>query len=603
MANTPPPSTGTMRSQVHVLPRDRKINAAFFRRLGLLAGPYWLRRGAVLPWALFATGFVCNAVNAALGGFMTKWTGDQTNALVAKNVDLFWPLTITIGVAMIVSAAISWTSEFATDYLEVHWRRWLTSLLVDRYLDHRTYYDITVDRDIDNPDQRIQEEVAPLCKALVQFPPALMAIGFSVSVQVALLGRISPYIAPAIFTLAAVRFLSFVYVYRPGIGIAWDIKIAEADLRYGVLHVRDHAETIAFYGGERAERHQIRVRLDHAVRQTIRHALNDIRVNFFIKLFQLADFVLPLIFVVPLFLAGRIEYGAIASAATATMFIQSALGGLERLIPTMTSVAPNVVRLAQIIEKSNAVRAVSAAVTPGQHSIDLRRGGDTIRVERLTYKTPDGERSLVEDITLELSPGRRMLVAGQTGVGKSSFLRVLAGLWTRGAGRVEVPPSDRVMFMPQKPYMMLGTLRSQLLYPHEPDGCAITDAELLAVLARVRLGDLADRHGGLDVEKDWARLLSLGEQQRIGFARFLLARPTHVFLDEATSAVDVPMEAHLYALLVEAGATVVSVAHRASVIPFHHLVLDLRENGWSLQPITTGDGRSPSLCLVSETTR
>lgn len=582
--------TGTMRSQINVDPRDRKINAIFLRRVAMLVRPYWLRRSAWAPWALLAAAITCNALNAVATGYNTRLVGEQTNALVAKQVGTYWPLTLTIGALMLGTGVVSWTSKFVTSYLEVHWRRFLTTMLADRYLANRAYYDINIDRDIDNPDQRIQEEVAPLCEAMVAFPPMIFSIGFSISIQMALLSQISPLIAPAIFVLSGIRILTFVYVYRPGIGIAWDVKIAEADLRYGVLHVRDNAETIAFYGGETAERHQIAIRLRHAIRHAIRKILNDVRVQFFIRLFQLAEFALPLIFVVPLYLAGRIEFGAIASAAMATMVIQNAIANFEMLIPTLSHVAPNAVRLAQILEKSNEIdeRRRTHAEKPGQHSIALYRGGDAIRVDHVTYQTPGGERSLVEDISFDLPPGRRMIIVGQTGVGKSSFLRVLAGLWTRGGGRLDLPPLERMLFMPQKPYMMLGTLRSQLVYPRQ-DGGDIADEVLLTALHRVNLGDLVAHHGGLDVEKDWSRILSLGEQQRIGFARFLISRPEHVFLDEATSAVDVATEAILYGLLVEEGATVVSVAHRASIIPFHHLILELREGSWSMRAVSEAE--------------
>ena len=580
-------TTGTMRSRIVVDPRDRKINAVFFRRVALLVWPYWLRRWAWTPWALLAAAFTCNALNAVASGYNTQLVGEQTNALVAKSVDTYWPLTLTIAALFVGKGVVSWVSDFVTSYLEVHWRRFLTTLLVDRYLANRAYYDINIDRDIDNPDQRIQEEIAPLCKALVAFPPMIFSIGFSITIQMALLSRISPLIAPAIFVLSGIRILAFFYVYRPGIGIAWDVKIAEADLRYGVLHVRDNAETIAFYGGEEAECQQIDTRLRHAVRHSVRNIVNDVRVQFFIRLFELAEFALPLIFVIPLYLSGKIEFGAIASAAMATMVIQSAIGNFERLIPTLSHVAPNAVRLAQVLEKSREIeeRHRTRAEKPGQHSIALFRGGDAIRVDHVTYQTPGGERSLVRDISFDLEPGQRMIVVGQTGVGKSSFLRVLAGLWTRGSGRLDLPPLERMLFMPQKPYMMLGTLRSQLIYPKQDAG-DVEDEVLLAALRRVNLGDLVAYHGGLDAEQDWSRILSLGEQQRIGFARFLISKPAHVFLDEATSAVDVATEALLYGLLVEAGATVVSVAHRTSIIPFHHLMLELREGGWSLRPAT-----------------
>ncbi|MGN7998907.1 ABC transporter ATP-binding protein/permease [Sphingomonas sp. 22176] len=587
-AKTEREKTGTVRSRIVIAARDKRIDGRFFRRLWALAAPYWLSRDARLSWLLFAVMIGQSTASGLIGGMQTLVTQQQTNALVAKQVASFWPLTYWLVGLMIGSAMVGWVSGAGRDLIEIRWRRWLTERLTDRYLNDRTYYDIAVDNDIDNPDQRIQEEVGPLVKALIALPQTVVNIVFSISIQTVILSRISPDMTKAVFAFVILRAISMIYIYRPGIGIAWDIKIAEADLRYGILHVRDNAETIAFYRGESAERTQIQARLRHALRQATRQVLNNVYVNACLQALQIGQFFLPLLFVVPLFFAGRIEYGAIAAAAMAARLIEDSLSQVSNIIPTLTAIAPNVVRLAQIVEKSDEIRGRTRthADKPGQHSIDMRRHDDMIRLSGVTYQTPGGERSLARDISLELRHGQRMIVVGQTGVGKSSLLRVLAGLWTRGEGRVDAPPLERSLFMPQKPYMLLGSLRVQLLYPgySSPD---VDDAFLLDALRRVQLRDLADRHGGLDVERDWGRILSLGEQQRIGFARFLVNRPDHVFLDEATSAVDLEMEKHLYQLLTEAGVTVVSVAHRASIIPFHDFILDLRADGWSLNPVSS----------------
>jgi putative ATP-binding cassette transporter len=186
-------------------------------------------------------------------------------------------------------------------------------------------------------------------------------------------------------------------------------------------------------------------------------------------------------------------------------------------------------------------------------------------------------------VTLAVTPGEGLLIAGPSGCGKSSLLRVMAGLWRTGSGRVIRPGSDEMLFLPQQPYLSPGTLRSQILYPHPEH--EISDAELRALLNQVNLPDLVDRVGGLDAQRDWAKVLSVGEQQRLAFTRVLLARPRYVMLDEASSALDAANETLLYTQLAGIGSTPVSISHRPAILRFHRQVLELPGDGtWRVVP-------------------
>ena len=203
-------------------------------------------------------------------------------------------------------------------------------------------------------------------------------------------------------------------------------------------------------------------------------------------------------------------------------------------------------------------------------------------------KTPFSNRLLTKDLNLSISASQRLLVVGPSGCGKTSLLRVISGLWASPTGQVSTPPSGELLFIPQRPYMTLGSLREQLCYPLDCD--RFSDDHLRAVLKEVQLQSVLDRYPSFDVKQDWPRLLSLGEQQRLAFARLLLNAPKVVVLDEATSALDVSTERHLYALLVEREMAVVSVGHRPTLTSFHDQVLALNgDGGWQLIPAASYD--------------
>jgi putative ATP-binding cassette transporter len=204
-----------------------------------------------------------------------------------------------------------------------------------------------------------------------------------------------------------------------------------------------------------------------------------------------------------------------------------------------------------------------------------------LAIENLTLQTPKHERTLIRHLSLTINPGEGLMIVGNSGCGKSSLLRAIAGLWSSGSGHVIRPDTSEIMFLPQRPYMLLGSLRNQLLYPQQDR--EIADEELQCLLERVNLPYIAERLGGLDAELDWAKVLSVGEQQRVAFARLLLTAPKYAMLDEATSALDIVNEGSLYRHLAEGDTTLISIAHRPSILQYHSQVLELDGNGgWQL---------------------
>jgi ABC-type uncharacterized transport system fused permease/ATPase subunit len=568
-------------SHPHVDPRSYRLDGRFFKRVYALTRPYWVRKGAWKSWLVLVVILAMGAALTSAGAYATYLLRDQTNALVGLRVSEFWYylfLAMAFGAARFASGQ---AQHYLSTRLHLHWRQWLTTELVDRYLDRRTYYEIANDQLIDNPDQRIAAEVDPFCSIIAMLPSGLVTKVTDATVYVAILMSISKPLFVFVGAFTFFKTVAILWLYKPTIKQNFDITVSEADLRYGILHVRDNAETIAFYRGEPAERMQIVERLRTAVRRHLTLALYSVRLNIMQDVLGMGWHLIPLVILAPMYFSHEIEYGVIAQAIAAAGGVLGSFSAVMVFIPLMSKAAPNAVRLAEIVEKFEAMgRARESTAAAPRIAFAT---GKTIELDKVSLQTPGGEIKLVSNLSLKVGTQEHLVIVGQTGVGKSSLLRAMAGLWTRGEGRITMPSSDDALFLPQRPYMILSDLRSQLLYPRHRDN--LSDADLQAILERVSLGDLAEMHGGFAAEKDWGRVLSLGEQQRIGFARALVAQPRFVFLDEATSAVDIETERLLYGLLARSTATFISVGHRPTLLDYHVTGLRLLPGGgWEMLP-------------------
>ena len=339
-------------SRLHVDPQDYRLNRRFFKRLVKLCAPYWTREGAWRSWAMLALSCGLSASFVFSGAMVSFAVKDYTDALVDKRVDAFWPLLwIATGYTLLRFGAIL-LSSYVDLRLNLHWRRWLTTYLIDEYLARRTYYEIAGDRKLDNPDQRIQEEVGPFCEVITGVPRQLLFTTLDMGVQGAILMTISPLLLGAVAVFAAIKFFALLMIYRPTIKQNFDVTVAEADLRFGILHVRDHAETVAFYRGEYAERAHIMRRLGTAIRMSLKKGTYaSLVVNAAENFFYVIWATIPFLFLAPAFFAGRIAYGTIGQGSASAGAVLQSLSILTNFIPTMTAAAPKLVRLAQIQEK------------------------------------------------------------------------------------------------------------------------------------------------------------------------------------------------------------------------------------------------------------
>ncbi len=502
-------------------------------------------------------------------------------ALQQKEESTFWQFLIIYGVLIISAIPILVIYRYTRLKLGLFWREWLTDHFLDRYFDRRAYYELdsnAANTEIDNPDQRISEDVRSFTGTTLSFLLDILDSILTLYAFTGILYSISRPLAVGLVIYATIGTAIAIVAGRKLIKINFDQLRYEADFRYSLVHVRDNAESIAFYQGEDLELRQILNRFAAALRNFDLLIIWQAIIDIFQYAYNYFTRIVPYVIVAPLYFSGVRDFGTITQATIAFSQVLSALSIVANQIQSISSFAAGINRLGSFYEtlENPALRH-----TRTRESTIQTRIAPQLALQQVTLLTPNSERTLVRDLSLSLEAGQRLLIVGASGSGKSSLLRAIAGLWNNGQGSIARPDTTEMLFLPQKPYMLLGSLRDQLLYPGRRRD--LTDEELLQILARVNLADLPERVGGFDVEKDWASTLSLGEQQRLAFARILITQPRYAILDEATSALDVANEKLLYRQLQHLNTTYVSVGHRPTLLAYHDLVLELQGNSaWKL---------------------
>ncbi len=567
-----------------------------WRRFWTIAGPFWRSEERWRAGVLLALLGVLLLGQTGFNLQFVRQSGELTSALAAGDADRFWA-AIRFTLALLAFAVPVWATYYWTrDTLGLHWRRWLTARFLDAWLGNRAYYALGARGDIDNPDQRIAEDVATFTQQSLYFLMVALGAAIQLAAFVALLWSISRELVWFLVGYAVFGTVMTTAVFgRPLVGLNFRQLRREADFRFGLVRIRENAEAIAFSHGERDEAERAKRGFDRVFRNVRRLLRTQFALNLFQYAFSFLTIVLPSAIIANRVLSGELEVGHAVQAGGAFTAILAALTVVVDHFEGLSRLSAGVDRLygfaRSLDAHANGAPAVPPLVArppaapaevddgPRIATVAARR----LALERVTVQTPDRLRTLVAELTIEVEPGRGLLIVGGSGGGKSSLLRAIAGLWTAGTGRIERPGPDQMTFLPQHPYMALGTLREQLLYPDRAR--RIDDATLLALLERVNLGELAERLGGLDAAQDWAKVLSIGEQQRLAFARVLLAEPRYAMLDEATSALDAANEERLYRELAATRTTAVSVSHRQGVVRYHDRVLELPGDGtWRVVP-------------------
>ncbi len=560
-----------------------RLNFSLFQQFWAIAKSYWSSdekwqaRGLLLGVTLLLLAYT------GLSVVLNNKRGVLISALSAHDEPRFWQTVfIFIGVLVIYAPLLAGYT-YLRDRLSLQWRQWLTHRFVDRYFNHRAYYNLQISgSEIDNPDQRIAEDVRSFTQESLTFLLVLVESVLSVIAFSSVLWGIS---RPLVFFLVLYAVLgtlvTTVVFGKPLVRLNFEQLKREANLRFSLVRIRENAEAIAFYKGEERESDQVKQRFSDVFENVKRLLVWELNLNVLTNAYEFIPFILPALVVAPAIFAGEMEVGKVSEAQGAFIRVFFSLNVVVARFQALTTFGAGINRLYTFAEF---LEADTTQATDEQPKIE-RVEGDRLAIEHLSLQTPNYQRTLVEDLSVEIPTGQGLLVMGPSGCGKSSLLRAIAGLWNTGQGKITRPESGQILFLPQRPYMVLGSLRDQLLYPNPQ--LDVADEQLKQVLEQVNLADLDERFGGFNVEQDWADLLSLGEQQRLTFARILLNKPNYAILDEATSALDLNNEERLYQHLQAIETTFLSVGHRSTLANYHQSLLELsQDKTWQIKQPT-----------------
>jgi putative ATP-binding cassette transporter len=469
--------------------------------------------------------------------------------------------------------------RYSQERLSLAWRRWLTQHLIKRYFFNRAYYRIRASESVDNPDQRITEDVKLFTTGVLNF---FLVVVNSLVTLVGFLGvlwAVSGKLVVVLFFYATIGTVVSMLFGRRLVGLYFNQYQKEATFRYGLVRVRENAESIAFFRGEKREHRDLIERLNLVLDNTFWIIGWTRNLGFFANSYNYLALILPGLIVGPMFMRGAVEFGVVTQAEGAFAAVLAALSIIIAQIEGLSSFTAGIRRLSDLWDNLDEFDAEDAREAE-EAKIEVNEEALHLKLEDVTVQTPGGDKTLTQHLSFQLPRHGSLLIMGESGAGKSSLLRTIAGLWQSGSGSIDRPAHNRLIFLPQKPYMVPGNLRTQLMYPRNEEDA--DDQAITAILEQVNLHDIFARVGGnLDNVVDWTNVLSLGEQQRVAFARLFLKKPAIAFLDEATSALDEENERFLYEKLRASRIAFVSVGHRSTLKEFHDTLLVLKADGSS----------------------
>jgi putative ATP-binding cassette transporter len=563
--------------------------AATLATIWRLASPYFYSEdrwaGRMLLAAVIATELSIVAINVMLN----QWNNRFYNALQDRNWDTFVSELLFFCLLAGAYILLAVYQLYLNQWLQIRWRQWMTKAYLGKWLDGANHYRMQLLGDAaDNPDQRIAEDIQMfvertltigigLLSALVTLASFVIILWtLSVAAPLHLFGsewNIPGYLVWAALIYALVGTYFTHLIGWPLVGLNFNQQRFEADFRFNLVRVRENAEQIALLKGEPAETDRLLQRFNRVVANWLLIMTRTKKLSFFTNFYSQVSIVFPYVVVSPAYFAGKMQLGGLMQTASAFNSVQTALSFFINVYRSLAEWRSVIQRLDGF---SLAVAAAQAAThTPPVIEVEATRDGRAVELDNIAVNLPTGTPLVAAD-NVTMPRGEPVLLTGPSGSGKSTLFRAIAGIWPFGSGRVVVPKDARLMMLPQRPYFPVGPLAAAVSYPAEPG--SYDRASVAEAIAVVGLPALAER---LDEEAHWNRMLSLGEQQRLGIARALLQKPDFLFLDEATASLDEPSEAVLYRLIQERlpDATVVSIGHRSTLAAFHRRRLTLERDG------------------------
>ncbi|MBF8731864.1 ABC transporter ATP-binding protein/permease [Pseudomonas guariconensis] len=553
------------------------------RQFWSLAGPYFSFRRSWRPLLVFALLLVLTLFSVRLNVLFSFWYNGFYSALQALDQTAFWYLLGVFAVLATIHVLRSLFTYYVTQAFNIHWRVWLTERLTADWMQGDAYYrGRFLAEPVDNPDQRIELDVNAFVTGSVSLAlGAVSALVSLVAFTAILWGLSAPLTLGGVEIPRAMVFAVYLYVIiatwiafrlgRPLIRLNFLNEKLTANFRYALMRLRENAENIAFYQGAQVERGTLLGRFGALIVNVWALVYRSLKFNGFNLGISQVAVVFPFILQAPRFFSGAIKLGDVMQTSQAFGQVQDSLSFFRESYDTFAQYRATLDRLTGFLDANQ-----QASTLPRVTTQEQAQGLD---IAGLQVLRPDGH-ALIADLDLRLRAGQALLIKGPSGSGKTTLLRALAGLWPYAEGEVRRPLGNQALFLSQRPYLPLGDLRTAIAYP--APGTPADDARMQQALRQVNLAHLTER---LEVSNDWSNILSVGEQQRLAFARLLFNRPQVVFLDESTSAMDEGLEHALYSLLRSEmpDTLLVSVGHRSTLATFHTHRLEMDGQGaWSL---------------------
>ena len=555
------------------------LSRQFFQDVWYLTKSYWQSEEKKKAfWLLtciialtFGVVFMLVQLNTWNNSFYSALQNYDAEKIFSELIHFSWLAAIYIILAVY--------SYYLQQTLILHWRRWLTTRFIDIWLQNKTYYNLQMfGKDTDNPDQRISEDVRQFVEMTLGFAIGILKslctfISF-VFILYQLSGPLSFSFMGKTWTIHGyMLWASLLYsilgtyithvVGRKLVKLNFIQQRYEADFRFSMIRLRESAESVAFYRGEAQEGKVFKNRFKLLLDNFWQLVNKQKQLVFLNSGYSQIAIIFPFVVAMNRYLAKEVSLGGLIQVASAFGRVQDSLSYFVDMYSSIAQWQAVVMRLTYFGRHMHEVSQQAE-----QFHVERFATSEAVSVEQMQVNLPD-DTVLLQDINFNLQPGRNVLIKGVSGSGKSTLLRALAGIWPFVTGKINLPKTEELMFIPQKPYIPLGSLREALLYPGRKP---LSDEELLYLLDLCQIGYLRDK---LDLVADWSHVLSVGEQQRLAFVRAHIQEPKWLFLDEATSALDEDTEAAMYALLAERlrQTTLVSIGHRSTLNKYHELML------------------------------